>query len=275
MSLLTLEEYIAYEAIHFSTLKYIDKSPADYKWAIEVGRTDTTALLKFRAVHTAVMEPDVFDERYVVFPGKKRQGKDWDKFAEEHKDHEIIKADEKQVILNMADKVHEHPLASQIFEEGEAERAIVWTHKRTGLKMKCRLDWWSKHVLVDLKNGPVQERLFGAIAAKLKYHVQIAMYDEALYVETGERPPKKFVVVDPTPPHHVAVVPVDEEQLRVGRECFEGWLDAVVECRNSGHWPGPYDDTEMPLVLPNYVYADDSIEDGTHQIVEGGEEDVG
>lgn len=273
MELLTLEEYLAYEAINFSTLKYIDKSPLHYKWAVEVGRPDTTALLKFRAIHTAILEPAAFNERYVVFPGKKRQGKDWEKFAEEHKNHEIIKADEKPRILAMAERVQEHPIAAQIFEEGEAERAIVWKHKRTGLILKCRIDWWSKWILADLKSGPVHDRLFGALAAKLKYHVQIAMYDDGLYTVTGERPPKKFVVVDPAPPHPVAVVPVDDEQLRVGRERFEGWLDAVVECRDAGIWPGPYDDTEMPLVLPNYVYADDTIEDGTHQIVEGDEEE--
>ena len=269
---LTLTQYIELPAINFSTLKYMAKSPQHYQWARNVGREDTTALMKFRAIHTAVLEPNDFDKRYVVYPGKTRRGKDWDAFCEEHAGCEIIKADEREKILNIAEAIWNHPVAGAIFAEGEAERSIAWTDPRTGLACKGRLDWWNPYVLADLKSGPVNARVFAMLAAKLYYHVQLSWYSDGLAIETGYRPPVKLVVAEPEPPHAVGVFSLGTDEIAIGREVYEEWLDRVIECERAGAWPGPYPNEE-PLELPRYVYDDPDQEDGTSEIVEeGGEE---
>lgn len=271
---MNLSEYITLPAVNFSTLKYIDISPLHYRHAVDVGREDTTALLKFRAIHTAILEPDVFDERYVVYPGERRQGNDWKKFQADHVGCEIIKADEREKILAAADAVMNHPVANALFDEGEAERAIAWTDTQTGLQCKARLDWWSPLVLADVKSGPINDRLFAALAARFKYHVQVAWYLDALKIEMkipdDEEPAVKLVVVEPEPPHDVAVFAVGKDELQIGRETYRDWLDRVAFCQKTGLWPGRYPN-EQVLSLPRYVYEDDEQEDGTHEIVEGEE----
>jgi len=49
----------------------------------------------------------------------------------------------------------------------------------------------------------------------------------------------------------------------------------VLECQQTGKWPGRYT-KEQPLLLPKHVYYDDDIEDGTSQVVvdQGDDQDV-
>ena len=270
-----IQKYLDAPGINFSTLKYVHTSPKHYRWAVDVGRPDTTALMKFRAIHTAILEPDVFDDRYVVYPGKTRRGKEWDAFCIAHPGCEIIKADERDKILKAAEAVMADEVASPLFDEGEGERALTWFDPRTGLQCKARVDWWSPKVLLDVKSGPVNDRIFGMLAAKLLYYVQIAWYSDGLMAVTDFRPPAKFVVVEDDDPFDVFVVPVDDDQLQLGRDTYAGWLDTVLECQQTGKWPGRYT-KEQPLLLPKHVYYDDDIEDGTSQVVvdQGDDQDV-
>lgn len=262
-------QYVSIDAINFSTLKYIDESPLHYQHAVRFGREDSTSLLKGRATHTAVFEPDEFGRRYAVFKGKIRRGAEWDAFKSAHAEDDILRLDEYEETLAIRDAIRRHPVAGRLLENGHPEQTITWTDARTGLRCKARLDWYSESVLFDLKGTPsVNARRFGALAARMKYHVQGAWYSDGLMTAVGIRPPVKIVAVEVKPPYDVAVFPLSDEDLFAGSETYQGWLDRVVECRESGLWPGRYP-SEEPLCLPRYVFEDESMEDGTFTV--GGE----
>jgi hypothetical protein len=261
---MNFSEYCALDAVNFSTLKSIDKSPLHYRYAVDVGREDTTGLLKGRATHTAVFEPDEFKSRYTIFPGKRRAGKEWTEFLAAHEGQEILKTDEYEQILAVRDAVHRHPVASKILAKGVAEETIQWRDEKTGLLCKGRLDWFNTAVLADLKGcSDGDARRFGALVARMKYHVQMAWYLDGLNAALDISPEKcSIIAAEINAPHDVAVFTLTDDDLLAGRETYEGWLQKVVECRESNTWPGRFPEEHL-LSLPKYIFDDPDQDDAT------------
>ena len=109
------EDYLAIQAVNWSSLKHMHESPHAYNYWQQHPRGDTPAYLKGRAVHCAVLEPDDFEDRfkvvnvtlkdgwdiigrmdvegvmsrdYAVFTGspQSRNGKDYKQFKKDHGD---------------------------------------------------------------------------------------------------------------------------------------------------------------------------------------------
>lgn len=264
---MNFKEYRESGGVNFSTLKYIAKSPLHYQYAVSNEREDNTGLLKGRATHTAVFEPDEFAKRYVIFEGKRRAGKEWEQFQEDHAEQEILKLDEYKQVLAVRDAVRKHSVAGKILRHGTPEKSISWVDKRTGLLCKGRLDWFNDSVLADLKGTPdVDARRFGALAARQKYFVQMAWYYDGLKEALGITPEKvSIIAAEINAPHDVAVFTLTEDDLIAGQEVYQEWLIKVAECRESGIWLGRYPEEEL-LSLPKYVFDDDQ-EDGTGLII--------
>lgn len=249
-------EYAAINAVNFSTLKHMKKSPLHYLEAVKTEREDTVRLAMGRGAHTAVLEPDRFPLDYVVFKGKRRQGKDWTAFESMHANDTILKANEYQQCLAIRDAVRRHPVAGKLFVGGFSEQAITWTDPDTKLKCKAKLDWFTDLVLADLKTAKtVDARAFGAQAARFDYHTQIAWYSDGLMYSRGIRPQIKLVAVELDKPHDVAVFPLSEDDYEAGRDTYRGWLEKVASCLESGEWTGRYPEEEE-LKLPAYVWGD-------------------
>lgn len=104
-------DYAELPAANWSSLKQLEPttggSPLWYRWCQDHPRADTPAFQLGRATHTAVLEPDEFDGRYVViegalpdgwqdiyqhparyavYPGAVRRGKQWDYFVADQGD---------------------------------------------------------------------------------------------------------------------------------------------------------------------------------------------
>ena len=72
------------------------------------------------------------------------------------------------------------------------------------------------------------------------YHMQLALAAEAYERLTGDWPHTVgFVVQMPTPPYHVVLRAVDEDDLRLGMLQNRRARLRFRECLDSGHWPGP------------------------------------
>lgn len=270
---ITYAEYATWKAVNFSTLKYMDKSPHHYRHAVDVGREDSTSLLKGRAAHTAVFEPDEFGRKYAVYKAtKQRKGPKWEAFKAAHEGDSILRLDEYEQALAIRDAVRKHDVVKRLLERGHAEQSITWTDPLTGLKCKARLDWFNELCLADLKGvSTTDARIFGNLAARMKYHVQMAWYSDGLMLSHGVRPPAKLIAAEVGPEHDVAVFPLSDEDLFAGTETYQGWLKRVAECRESGVWPGRYPEEE-PLSLPKYIFEDENQEDGSSMIVADEEE---
>ena len=140
---------------------------------------------------------------------------------------------------------------------GLVEAAIQWTDKVTGVPCKCRMDYCLPDldipVVLDLKTTrDASPKAFGRSVYEFGYHVQAAMYSDALEAVTGKTPMFLFFCVENTPPHHTAKYFLDDQALWMGQDKYRDLLKKYQECVESGEWPG-YSDEFVQLSLPRWA----------------------
>ena len=261
----SFDQYLKINAENFSTIKEMARSPLHYVHRKKNPREDSTGLARGRAVHTATLEPELFAKEYVVFQGKTRRGKEWDEFEAAYSaDYTILKQDEYDKAMLCAKSIWKHPEAAAIMRGCVFERSYQWKDKATGLKCKCRVDGLG-NALFDLKTtGNVDARIFGNLAARMLYHGQLAMYRDG----SKHKGDVFIIAAEAEPPFDVAVFQLGEDELYIGQELYQGFLQRVVECQKNGPWPGKYPERER-LSLPKYVYGEDE-EGGSFEVISGG-----
>ena len=252
-------DYHAIDAVNWSTLKWMRESPLVYRHRLDHGYEDTHALAMGRVTHTLVFEPSKFDAEYVIWDGGDRRGAEWKEFALANAGRTILKPNEIATAIEMAQTIRRHPLVRPYLQGGIFEQSIRWADPDTGLACKARPDWVipGTRILLDLKTAAsADSRRFGAAAARYGYHLQMAMYVNAITEGLGWAPNKvKIVVVEKDAPHEVSIFDVPEDALNVAAEEVASLLRMVKTCRESGTWPGRYLD-EQPLALPAYIYGE-------------------
>jgi exodeoxyribonuclease VIII len=305
---MTFEEYQAIDAINWSLLKEMDKSPRHFQHRKANPREDKVGFIRGRAAHTAVFEPERFLLDYVLFKGDRRAGKAYDALVALHPEETILKTEEYETALAIKDSVRSHPVASRLLAGGKSEVVITWTDPATGLACKARIDHLAEgaaapadeveatafamvkggakaeqliralkvslnrareiiakangaavpQALVDLKTGSDLDAFrFGALAARMGYHGQLAFYRGGLRA-LGIDVPAKIVAVEKDAPHDVAVFDVTGDEILAGEDDVRELLGRVVECQQSGEWPGRYVAGEERLVFPRWFFGDGS-----------------
>lgn len=252
--------YAAMEGVNWSTLKAMRDSPLAYRHALSVPRQDTTALALGRVTHTIVFEPEKFGAEFVIWTGGRRAGKAWDDFVAEHEGLTIVKPEEIDQAVAMADAVKRHPLAQPYLIGGLFEQPITWTDPDTGLQCKARPDSMQPHrkTLVDLKSAvSIEGRRFGNAAARYGYHCQLAHYANGIERALGWRPEHvKLIAVEKTAPHDVAVFSLTEDDIYAGHVEVCELLQKLRAHMDAKTWPGRYVE-EQALQLPAWLFLDD------------------
>src|SRR5690348_16033746 len=153
MTPLQFADYSKVQAVNWSTLKELRRSPRHYRYRLDNERDDSPRLALGRAAHTAIFEPDRFMVEYACFKGERRAGKTWEAFKAAHESETILKLPEYQLCLAMRDAVRAHPVAARYLASGRAEQTVTWTDPKTQIPCKARLDWIADEAgaVVDLK----------------------------------------------------------------------------------------------------------------------------
>lgn len=254
-----MDDYQALKGVNWSTLKNMRESALLYKYRLSVPVDDTPSMALGRATHALVFEPETFERDFAIWEGGDRRGKEWIAFRDAHQGQTIFKPNEIDLAVTMAETVRRHPLVQPYLQGGVFEEPITWTDEATGLPCKAKPDWRldSRRVLIDLKTCRSAEgRRFGAMAARLGYHCQMAHYRAGIEVSFGYRPAVKIIAVESEPPHDVSVFELDEEALFFGHDEVQQLLAKLRACLTSNSWPGRYTE-EQALQLPAWMYSDD------------------
>lgn len=118
----------------------------------------------------------------------------WDTLVSEHaevnKGKDLLSFDLIKRIELSAAMIEKHPQLGKAFTGGYPEVSIFWTDE-AGIPMKARLDYLKRQAVVDLKtfSNPFGKPIDRAVAyaiASYKYHIQVAVYMEAVkYAKSG------------------------------------------------------------------------------------------
>lgn len=272
---LSNEDYHHLKAVSPSQIKVLKRSPLHYFDQFLADdrekKPPTASMLKGTALHTAILEPELWDETVIILPSDapnkptKRQLEAkkpsaetqaaitwWEEFNDSINGRIVISLDDADDVRRMADAVRKHPAAAFLLElPGRREASYTWTDEATGLECKTRPDWHSLdgRIVLDVKTTEDASRVaFAKTIANLDYHVQAAWNLDA---QGGEL--FLSLVVENSRPYGVAVYPASEAMLEAGRRRISAAMERLAECWRTGQWPGYGDAIQEPIELPGWV----------------------
>lgn len=246
-------DYFALPLISKSGLDQIAISPKAFQYWQGVKKKPTKAMDLGTAVHAAILEPDAFQERFVVAPEIKRTTKagkaEYKAWCEDNASKRVLSGFDMSTCLRASTAVLTHPVASEFLSGGHAEQVMIWDTPQ-GIKAKGKVDYLKGRRIVDVKTTQSAVRDSFAKSIELyRYHVQAAFYSDGLQALVGKSYPVEefvFIVVETQPPYHVAVYIADETMLIEGRTAYEKDLRIYADCIRQDVWPGL---TEKPSYI--------------------------
>ncbi len=210
------------------------------------------------AFHTMVLEPDNFDNEFLVTDLDART-KVFKEFVADNPDKVILKQPDLEAVKLMKDSIMSNPTASKLLNhEGEVEDSYFWKDKETGTKCKARLDklipdYQGKSVIVDLKTtADASPAGFEKSMANYGYHRQAAWYSHAVELATGKAPALYIIIAcEKVPPYDNVCYLISKTAMETGwQECRQA-IEIYRECLEANLWPG-YPDGLTELQLPKW-----------------------
>jgi hypothetical protein len=267
---MTADEYHRSEAIGSTSLKHVLRSPAHYLHAKE-NPQEKPAFNFGRAVHMAILEPNVFASTVVVMPefwGLTRDGKKTnspnsidvkeqrEKWLLQNHGNTIVTADEMADILLMAKALSKHKTARALLTGGAAEESYFDTCPETGLARKCRPDFLRGNIIPDIKSTTnAHPAAFVKEIAKYNYHVSAAYYLDIVSSVLGQTFDQFIIIaIEKTAPFGVSVHLLDDAAIEEGRKLYKKALKTLAECQKTNNYPA-YPDAILSATLPNWAYT--------------------
>ncbi len=263
---LSREQYDALQnRANYSKLKWFGRSPAHYQNALTTPEdNDRDVLIRGRAAHLALFEPNEFESRVVVYE-KRRASKEWDAFQTEHAGKEILTPAMYGSVLGMMKSVKSSPMTAPFLKGGQSEVTVLWTYEEPSfpalqgfrIDCKCRIDYLQPDTIVDVKTvRDASPAGFGRQVFALDALAQAAMYTDAVRAVTGRVVRYAWIAVEASRPYVPGVYFATTEQLELGRQAYKGWLRLLNTCTLSGDWFG-YAQAPMELVTPRWAMPED------------------
>lgn len=264
-------EYHAHPAFSSGFLKRLKQSPMHADHARRNPPEPTAAMTFGTALHTALLEPGRFAAEYVTMPeGLDRRTKEGKALYAEliASGRATITHDESEMIAEMIRAAHTHPEVPGLLRDGLPEPSIFTTLH--GQPVKVRPDLFLRPcaghpggLLVDVKTtGDASPAEFGRTAWRLGYHIQAALYVDAVHQLTRAPVPPDWMwlAIERDAPHGVALYSADPGLIEIGRREVAELLELAGECTATGIWPGYPTDVE-PLQAPAWAMRADSGEE--------------
>ena len=259
-------EYHAAPGLGSSALSALARSPWHY-WAEYLApdrpqRPSTPAMLAGTLAHTAILEPDELDRRYVVRPswvdGRTKDGKAWIDEAKRC-GAEIITAEQMATAKAQREAVLAVPELATLLASGQAEVSCFATDPATGVAVKGRMDWVhelrdGRALIVDLKtSADITAPEFARSVLKYGYHRQQAHYTDVYQAATGrEVAGFLFATVSATYPFLAVPYMLDDQAVAEGAGHRAKLLRRFAECSSTGIWPKPTEGVQL-LSLPRWA----------------------
>lgn len=253
-------------AISKSGLDSIDLSPGIYySRHLDPKRPPRGAKqgqLEGNLAHTAILERDHFDKRYVVGPSLNRNTKAWKEFVEANSDRVAIQQDQYDTAMRQAASISALPEMGAVFGSGKAEVSAFWRDDETGVECRCRPDFVhdvddESVVLLDVKTfTDPSPREFARQVARKFYAKQDAFYSDGYAAASGKIVRAFiFVAVSTEYPYAAAAMMLDEDSREVGRQHYKRNLRTYAECKRTGTWPG-FSTGITVIRLPQWALAE-------------------
>lgn len=190
--------------------------------------------------HTAILEPDRFDDACTVYRAGRRSGKQWERFKNKHKGKIILTLSDALKAKNLIQGIEQSDLCWSYVDYPGSEVETSLFIEIMGVRVKVRFDLIrlgkDYSFIADLKSTTGSPKDMWAIQKKissLNYDLSGALYVDAInkYIEDNNLPyakVKEFVLLFATK-DYVEAKPwiLSEKSLAVGRAKYQYGLDLI------------------------------------------------
>lgn len=247
-----MDTYQAWPAIGSGRLTDLSVSPLYYHWRLEQPDDDTEPLRRGAALHTAVLEPDLFDELYVEEPDPAKVAPDYQKpratkaFKEavrslEASGRTVLRKEVLEEVRAMAAMIHGHKHAAKLLAKAEErEASIAWSHE--GRLCRSRPDILGKRFVVNVKTTRSIERFSPWVISDEKYYLAAGHEVNGLIELNWPIDFYYFIAVESCPPHDVGVFHLEQSDLYCGQIQAAALINKLIECERTNTWPGQFPD---------------------------------
>lgn len=253
-------EYHAVDAVSSSRLALLKKSPAHLKHELNNPTPPTDAMRLGEALHSAILEPDLFTANYVVAPkvdGRTKDGKATKaefELANAHKS--IIDMDEYATCQAVSGSIRDHSKAWALIDLANLKEVSgFFNDPLTGLFCKMRADavCSSINTMFDIKSTLDASRIeFERSIFKYGYHRQGAHYIDGMAILGVEVEHYAIIAVEKKAPFCVAVYRLQNDIIELGRKENIQLMDMWKRCQDSGDWSG-YPDLITDIGIPTWA----------------------
>lgn len=213
-------------------------------------------------VHCLVLEPEDFDNVFLVADCDTRRGKKWTATKEEaaSRDLEPIPTAWLENARAMAKAVEEHALAARLLSlDGDIELPIRWEDE-SGLLLKCKPDLLTRatsdlpRLYTEFKSAAKPKRKdFTQQASSLGYYRQVGHYVDGAEKKHTCPVSSVFIVVGSEEPHDVFVYRPSDEFVRQGQAENIETLANLANAIKTGVWQTREQGELISLGLSNWV----------------------
>lgn len=246
---ITREQYNRIEAVNFSTLKYILRSPEHYLAAVaEPEKDDPARFAVGNLSHAMVLEGKDLRDLYAVKPETGADGKRFTFSTKEGKawraaqTKPIITQEEAEGIPRMAKRIVDDPDAADLIK-GCRHREQCIEFQFEGVDFKCLLDMWGETengaALGDYKTTPdCRQDPFSRKVDLLDYDMQLALYIKALEACGYADVYPFWIAQEKRRPFTVQTWKPPSDTLARGLEKLRYCCKLLKQCKETNKWPG-------------------------------------
>jgi exodeoxyribonuclease VIII len=268
------DAYLKGPGLSNSGMKTLSKSPGHFaalhllplpEWLIEDEDYINTASPTFAGTlcHTATLEPEAFDQRYIVGPNIDKRTKEWKTFVAANAGRVVITERQKHTALAQAASLRAVPDVADILEGGECEVSAYWLDPTTGVLCRARADCLNLNfgkpgapaaMLLDVKTtSDLSDDALARTVWTWGYHRQATWYSAGFAIAAG-MPVAGFVFafVESTYPFAVRLFELDDLAKAIGRRENRAALDLYARCVKEKSWPS-YSPAVGTLSLPYWA----------------------
>lgn len=249
--------YHRHPSINNSGLSLMARSPAHYRYG--PARQQTRAMVIGNALHSAILEPEIFSRDFVNAGTSDRRASEYKQAVKVIGDADrVLTGPEHDNIAVAVAAVWASASSRRVIETAELREASVFaTDPVTGVMVRIRPDLWGDGIMTDVKKTQdARAPAFERAIMNYRYHVQAALYADAWEWATGEKVREfRFLAIEEQPPHAVKIYRIDDTALAEGRRMYREALDLYARCLERDEWPA-YDCSEPELIgLPSWLVA--------------------
>jgi hypothetical protein len=262
---MSMTDYLAIEAMSASGIELIRRSPAHFRFAQQNPPKPTPAMIEGSALHTALLEPHLFEGRYIALgqcDGIKKDGqrcgyqasvyRGFSSYCGTHDPSkgepmadgiEVITEDALERIGGIRHSILAHPEASRFFAgQGQSELVGVWLDEQSGVLCKIRLDRdigrAAIHCDIKTTGTSAETDAFARQVGRLGYARKCAFYRRGMAALGKPAIGSVLIAVEAQKPHCCQAFLLDEGDIAGFQPEIDRLLGVYRECLDTGVWSG-------------------------------------